>query len=527
MPDDFNPNAQISALIEYHARRRPDDDALVFEGFGLSWAEFDRQANQVANGIIGSGVRKSEKVAILAENSLAYFVTLFAIIRAGNCAVPLSGMADAGSLKLMLADCGARMLFASERMLALAEQARAGNPLLPDERCIVFDAAADAAISGWVDYASWLQKQPRTNPGVPVDESDPFYLIYSSGTTGVPKGILHSHFSRKSYWTARIGYRFGEQTRMLISTPLYSNTTQFALLPAVAWGGAVVLMRKSDARTYLELAQRERATHTMQVPVQYRRLREIADFDSYDLSSFVWKFSTSAPLSADLKRWLITDWPGRFTEVYGMTEGGVGCMLQAHDHPDKLHTVGIPIPGMQFRIVDAQMREVPRGDAGELIGHSAYMMDGYFNKPEETAQARWIDEQGRAWQRSGDIGRMDEDGFVILLDRTKDMIISGGFNIYSADLEGVLAQHPDVRDCAVIGVPSEAWGETPLALVVKAPESTLTQLELLRWANARLGKLQRLSELEFRDELPRSTIGKLLKRELREPYWQQQGKRIA
>ena len=152
-------------------------------------------------------------------------------------------------------------------------------------------------------------------------------------------------------------------------------------------------------------------------------------------------------------------------------------------------------------------------------------MDGYHNKPQETARSRWTDSSGRTWQRSGDLGRMDEDGFVILLDRMKDMIISGGFNIYCSNLEAVLAQHPVVRDCAVIGIPSAEWGET--ALVVRAPAPAITADELKAWANERLGKLQRLSAVEFRDELPRSTIGKLLKRELREPYWQQAGKRIA
>ncbi len=524
MSQDFNPDAPISVLIAYHARERPHAEALVFENQRMSWGEFDRQVNQVANGILAAGIQRTEKVAILAENSPAFFVTLFGILRAGACAVPLSGMADAGALSLMLEDCGARLLFASANTRVLADQARSGNDRLPDGHCIAFDAQED---TDWINFDTWRDAQRAQPPSVEFDARDPFYLIYSSGTTGVPKGILQSHRSRSSYWAARASYLFGTTTRMILSTPLYSNTTQFALLPTVAWGGTVILLRKSDAATYLTTAARERATHTMQVPVQYRRLREFAGFADHDLSSFVWKFSTSAPLSAELKQWILAHWPGKLTEIYGMTEGGVGCTLHAHDHPEKLHTVGMPAPGMVLKIVDEKMQEVPPGDVGELIGWSPYMMDGYYNKPQETARARWLDDEGQLWQRSGDLGRMDKDGFVVLLDRMKDMIISGGFNVYSADLEAVLSRHPAVRDCGVIGIPSEEWGETPLALVVCIPDVSISEEALKSWANARLGKLQRLSAVEFRSELPRSTIGKLLKRELREPYWQKTSKRIA
>ncbi len=523
MLTQFDANAPISALLAFHARQRPDAEALVFEDQRMSWRDFERAVNQVANGIIASGVARREMVAILAHNSPAYFVTLFGILKAGACAVPLSGMADVGALRLMLEDCGAKLLFASASLLALADGARACNARLDDGHCIAFDGRQ----AGWQGFDAWRDAHAVDAPDVAFDARDPFYLIYSSGTTGVPKGILQNHQSRTSYWAARAGYLFSTSTRMIISTPLYSNTTQFALLPTVAWGGTVILLAKSDTRTYLEQAHKERATHTMQVPVQYRRIREFAAFDDYDLSSFIWKFSTSAPLSADLKRWLIDKWPGNMTEIYGMTEGGVGCVLHAHEFPRKLHTVGTPLPGSMFRIVDDNMREVPRGEVGELIGWSPFMMDGYYNKPVETARSRWTDAEGRVWQRSGDLGRMDEDGFVVLLDRMKDMIISGGFNIYASDLEAVLQQHPAVRDCGVIGIPSEQWGETPLALVVRDPAANVSAEEVQAWANERLGKLQRLSGVEFRDELPRSTIGKLLKRELREPYWQAVGRQIA
>jgi acyl-CoA synthetase (AMP-forming)/AMP-acid ligase II len=277
-------------------------------------------------------------------------------------------------------------------------------------------------------------------------------------------------------------------------------------------------MPKFDAAAYLELAQQERITHTMLVPVQYQRLMARPDFERHDLSSFRTKFSTSAPFSAALKADVLQRWPGGLVEFYGMTEGGGTCILEAHVHPDKLHTVGQPAQGHDIRLIDEAGREVPPGQAGEIVGHSPGMMKGYHNRPEKTREAEWYDAQGRRYIRTGDIGRFDAEGFLILLDRRKDMIISGGFNIYPSDLEGVLRQHPAVHDVAVVGVPSELWGETPVAFVVRRPEHDVAADALRAWVNERVGKTQRLADLRYLDELPRSAIGKVLKRELRDQY---------
>jgi acyl-CoA synthetase (AMP-forming)/AMP-acid ligase II len=304
----------------------------------------------------------------------------------------------------------------------------------------------------------------------------------------------------------------------MVSTPLYSNTTFTTWFPTVWWGGANVLMAKFDTREFLRLVQRHRATHAMLVPVQYDRIMRLPDYDDFDHSSMKYKFSTSAPLREDLKRQVVERFEGELVEFYGLTEGGVSCTLFANHFPDKLASVGTPAGG-EIRIIDEQGKELPRGRVGEIVGRNLNMMRGYVNREEATDEMLWYDEEGNLFFKTGDVGYFDEDGFLFLSDRKKDVIISGGFNVYATDLEVVLGKHEAVREVAVIGIPSDQWGETPLALVVPDPGADADAEALRTWANQRLGKGQRIAKLEFRDELPKSDIGKVLKRELRSPYW--------
>lgn len=216
---------------------------------------------------------------------------------------------------------------------------------------------------------------------------------------------------------------------------------------------------------------------------------------------------------------LITRWPGRFLEVYGLTEGGCTVILDATAHPDKLATVGRPAPGTDIRIIDPDGRELPRGETGEIVGRSPLMMIGYHHRPEETEALLWRNAEGQIFFRSGDLGAFDEDGFIRIVGRKKDVVISGGFNVYASDLEDVLLQHPAVREAAVIGIPSDAWGETPWAVVVLHDGRDAAADAICDFANGRLDRMQRLSGVEIRPALPRSDIGKILKQELRAPYW--------
>jgi acyl-CoA synthetase (AMP-forming)/AMP-acid ligase II len=242
------------------------------------------------------------------------------------------------------------------------------------------------------------------------------------------------------------------------------------------------------------------------------------DFDQFDLSSTQAKFCTSAPFHASLKADILKRWPGGLTEFYGMTEGGGSCILAAHLFPDKLHTVGQPAEGHTILLIDEDGKPVPQGEAGEVVGRSGSMMNGYHNQPAKTREAEWYDDQGRRHIRTGDIGRFDADGFLTLFDRKKDMIITGGFNVYPSDMEAVLRKHEDIADCAVIGVPSEAWGETPVAVIVLRAGARADAEAVREWVNAQVGKTQRLSDIVAVDELPRSAIGKILKRELRDQF---------
>jgi acyl-CoA synthetase (AMP-forming)/AMP-acid ligase II len=245
---------------------------------------------------------------------------------------------------------------------------------------------------------------------------------------------------------------------------------------------------------------------------------DLPDFDDFDLASYQMKTCTSAPFAADLKADILKRWPGGLTEFFGMTEGGGTCILSAHEHPGKLHTVGQPAEGHDIRVIDDNGKEVPRGQPGEVVGRSGAMMTGYHNQPQKTSEAIWISPEGLTFIRTGDVGRFDEDGFMVLGDRKKDMIISGGFNIYPSDLETELKKHPAVSESAVVGVPSREWGETPAAFVVLKAGQTIQAEELRQWVNSRVGKTQRISYLSFLDSLPRSHIGKVLKRELRDSF---------
>ncbi len=489
--------ASYADVIAAHAAERPEAGAIATTDRNLTYAELDAYGDRIAAGLQAAGVEPGEAVAICGLNGWAYAALWLGILRAGGTVAPLAQSSTPEALALMVEDSGSRLFFADA---AIAE-----TVTLPDGVAYV-PLDDDAA------FEAWLPPEGIKPEPVAIDPDMGFNIIYSSGTTGTPKGIVHSHMMRWRQVTAYGGTVFTPETVSLLSTPLYSNTTLVNFLPCIGNGGKAVLMKKFNTREFLELSQREGVTTTMLVPVQYKRLMAEPDFDDFDLSSYEMKFCTSAPFAAELKADILERWPGGLVEFYGMTEGGGSCALRCHEFPDKLHTVGQPMPGHDIRLIDEEGKEVGPGEIGEIVGRSATIMKGYHNRPEQTKATHWFDSEGNLFIRTGDVGRFDEDGFLQLMDRRKDMIISGGFNIYPSDLEAVIVEHPDVEEVAVIGVPSEDWGETPVAVVVGPTDPEAIKA----WANERLGKTQRVAAVHIVDELPRSAIGKVLKRELRE-----------
>jgi acyl-CoA synthetase (AMP-forming)/AMP-acid ligase II len=493
----------IGRRIARHARSAPTRPALRQDDRTLTYAELDTRMDAVAAALHRDGLQRGDAVAIGAATSIEAMVAFLGALRAGLVVAPLAPGTTPPALQRMLADAEARWLF-TDASVAWGD----GGP----PRIALDGSAAGTAWNAWLGD---MRAAPRA---ADLGPDAPFNIIYSSGTTGEPKGIVQSHGMRNAYAERAQRFGYGPDTVTLQSTPLYSNTTLVVVLPTLHFGGCVVLMRRFDAAEWLRLAAQHRVTHAMLVPVQYERLLAHPDFDRTDLSHQRFKFSTSAPFPAATKAEVLRRWPGALVEFYGSTEGGGSCILEAHRHPDKLHTVGRPAPGHDIRLIDEAGREVPAGQAGEVVGRSPSMMQGYHRQRQATRDVEWFDAEGRRFLRSGDIGRFDADGFLTLIDRRKDVLISGGFNVYPSDLEAVLRQHPDVAEAAVVGVPSARWGETPVGFVVRRAHAAGDDEALRQWANERLGSVQRLHAVRTLDALPRSAIGKVLKRALRERW---------
>ena len=498
-----------------HARFHGDKAAVVCGARRESWRELNAGFNRVANRLRSAGIGRGDKVAVLMSNSIEMLHVMFGIVKAGACVVPVSTLLTPEQVAALLDDSDSVGLFASSstRSTALAALTRCPRIRADLRVSLGFDDA------GWVPLEHWLAGSAEQDPPVRYAMDDEFNIIYSSGTTGTPKGILQTHRARQHWsYSNAIEMRFDDRAVALVTTSLYSNGTWFMVLPPLFAGATIVIMEQFSPAGFLEIVQRERVTHTFMVPTQFITILASPDLDRHDLSSLRVMVSAGSPLRDDTKAEVLRRMGRGLFELYGFTEG-FASMIKPEDVARKRSSVGKPVIGFDVRVLDDAGNVLPWGAVGEIAGYGGGLMRGYYKNEAATAEAIWQDERGRTFFRSGDIGRIDDEGFLYILDRKKDMIISGGFNVFPRDIEAVVAEHPDVLDVTVIGVPHQKWGETPLAFVIPRPGAVPDAAAIRDWANARLARPQRLQAVEVRSEFPRNALGKVLKRILRDPYW--------
>ncbi len=514
------PGLNISGSIMSHAKFRSAGIAFICGDRRVTWAEFDRRVNKVANALLAAGLRKGDKVSLLGLNSIETLEIMYGTLRAGGVTVPLSALLTPDLISSLVIDSGSRFFFVVFPLEPLVFPIVEKLGDIPKQGRIAVGFKDEA----WTDYEGFISRAAEDAPYVEVDNEDVCNIIYSSGTTGVPKGIVHTNLVRTLAASAcSMEFRIDATATTLINTPLFTNATWMMLLPTVGAAGVTVLLPTFSPEGFFKAVQEERATHTFLVPTQFQTIIEHPDFDKYDLSSLRIMVSMGSAMPLTLKQRVLERMGKGLMELYGITEG-IGTTLKPEEILTKTGSVGTPIGGTDMRIIDDKGLELPQGETGEIVGYGAGMMTGYHNRPEATAETIWRDEHGRTFLRTGDVGRFDEDGFLYILDRKKDMIVSGGVNVFASDIEEVFLQHGDVNEVAVIAVPHEKWIETPLALVRLRPNAGVTEEELKDWVNSRVAKHQRTSAVEFREEeFPRNALGKLLKRQLREPYWPSEG----
>jgi long-chain acyl-CoA synthetase len=508
--------ATVADIIRHHGRTRADRVAIHYQGDAISYKELDERSNRVAQGLIAAGIKPGTRIAILAKNDPSFFELWFGATKAGAVLVPVNFRLAGPEVAFVVDDATAEIFFVGVDFYPLVEK------IAPDLKTARRIIALDGQHPAWADYAAWRDRQSAADPALPLDPKACAIQIYTSGTTGHPKGAQTSHANLLTLLPRALEEwgNWQDQDVSLVCMPCFHIGGSGWGLVGLFKGVENVLTRDFDPPSILKLIPQYRISKALFVPammlflVQHPASRD-TDFSSLDLIVY-----GASPAPIDLIRTAMKVFGCGLAQVYGLTETtGAFTYLGPEDHNgnaiERLKSCGKAMAGAEIKVVDAAGKEVPPGEVGEIICRTPQIMLGYWNLPEATA--RTIRD---GWLYTGDAGYMDKDGYLYIYDRVKDMIVSGGENIYPAEIESALFGHPAVADVGVIGVPDEKWGESVKAIVVKKPGVEVTAKELIDYARERIAGYKLPRSVDFAEALPRNPSGKILKRELRKPYWE-------
>jgi acyl-CoA synthetase (AMP-forming)/AMP-acid ligase II len=500
------PAFTLANLIREHARERPDAVALVCGDTRRTFAELHARSSRAAGALLEAGVQPGDRVALLMKNTLEYFELVFACSKIDATVVALNWRLAAPEIAGIDADAAPRVLVADAEHVGLV-------PSRPDLRVILLGD----------EYERLLAAAPADDPSVPSGSDRVALILYSSGTTGRPKGVMLTNENLSySRIMARELFRMRDDCVHLVASPLFHVGGIGTGMTSVRIGGRTVILADASPQLILDTIARERVTHAFFVPAVIQALVDLAVAEPRDLSSLQVISYGAAPMTEALLRRAIEVLGCGFLQCYGMTEtAGTVVALPPEEHVSEgplarlLRSVGRPLPWLEVRVSDLQTgEEAPPGQVGEIWVRSAQNAKGYWNQPDATTETL----VAGGWLRTGDGAFRDEEGYFFLQDRLKDMIISGGENVYPAEVENALADHPGVADVAVIGVPHERWGETVKAVVVPREGVDVDAEQLTAFARERLARYKCPTSVDFVSELPRTASGKVLKKALREEY---------
>ena len=496
----------INHWLTQHAQYRPNHLAFVFGDTRLTFAELNQSVNRLANALRIAGIGKGNKVATVLPNSRELYEMFWAVAKLGAVLVPMSPMVRGRGLVNLLNDADSTLVLTDRAHAPFLDEIR--SELIADKYWLT-----DEKQPGWQSYATLCQRASLSEPGSSDLTGDDLYnIMYSSGTTGLPKGIMHSHFVRSMYGSLFANaFRIRPESVVMHSGAIVFNGAMLTFMPAMFIGCTYVLLKEFTDQQVIQAIASEGVTHTILVPSQLVYCLRHPDFTIDSLPTVEYILSVGAPLLNDYKEELISRFPDTFYELYGLTEGFM-TVLDKTESATKTGSVGRPIWFSEMRIVDDAGCQLPAGEVGEIIGRAPFLTSGYYKKPALTALAL-----RDGWLYTGDLGYIDEEGYLFLAGRKKDLIISGGINVYPKDIEEIIISHPAVAEVAVFGVPHDEWGETPVAAV--RVEAAIAAHELKDWTNKRIeARYQKISAVMLVDEFPKNIAGKILKHELQHRY---------